>query len=220
MPDPPADIEALPFVAGTSPFHLKGVAYQGHTAYADHFIPGGARAVAAAFRDPALRTFFEQQFLAASWYDALPIVPVWHVCARLLEQNDSDFLRIRTRHQAERDIGSVYRFLLKLASAESVAVRVPLIVQRYFAFASTDASVVSPGLVRVLVKGVPSLLVPWLRIVSETYVRVALELAGAKFVQILRLPSGPSGEAHGVPLSTVGLEIQLDPRAPGDAPRA
>src|SRR5271165_5876625 len=118
MPHPPEDIEQLPFVAGTSPFRIKGVAYQGHVDYAARFIPGGERAVIEGFRDPGLRAFFEQQFLAASWYDVLPIVPVWHVCARLLDQNPTDFLKVRTRHQALRDINGIYRFILKLASAE------------------------------------------------------------------------------------------------------
>jgi hypothetical protein len=213
MPDAGSDPESLPFEAGTSPFHIKGVAYLGHTAYADGFIPGGAQAVADAFHDPALRAFFRQPFLAASWYDALPIVPVWHVCARLLGLNDHDFLRVRTQHQAERDIGGVYRFLLKLASAEAVALRVPWVVQRYFDFGTTEASVVAPGLVRAVVSGVPAILVPWLRVVSETYLRVALELAGAKTVQILRLPTVATGEAYGQRLTAVGVEIQLDPTA-------
>jgi hypothetical protein len=209
--DPSEDYETLPFAAGTSPFRIKGVTYQGHVDYASSFIPGGESAILDGFRDPALRTFFAQQFLAASWYDALPMVPAWHLCAKLLGQNPGDFLRERTRHQALRDIQGVYRFILKLASAQAIALRAPRVVQQYFDFGSTEASVIRPGLVRAVVRGVPELLAPWLRIVGETFLLVALELAGVKFAQMRRLPVEPDGEAHGVRLAIVGLEIQLDP---------
>jgi len=211
MPPARDDPEALPFPAGTSPFRLKGVVYQGHADYANEFIPGGERAVADSFRDEGLRAFFHQRFLASSWYDALPIVPVWLACARLLGQEANDFLRERTRHQAQRDIHGVYRFLLKLTSAESIAVRMPRVLQQYFDFGRTEASVVAPALVRARVTGVPMGLVPWFRIVSETFLQVALELSGARFVQIRRLAVDRDGTAHGVPLGALGFEIRTAP---------
>jgi hypothetical protein len=213
------DYEALPFPAGTSPFRIKGVAYRGHVDYAASFIPGGERAVVEGFRDPTLRAFFEQRFLAASWYDALPMVPVWHLCAKLLRQNPTDFLKVRTRHQALRDIQGVYRFILKLVSAESIAMRGPRIVQQYFDFGTTEATVLRRGLVRAVVTGVPDLLAPWLRVVAETFVLVALDLAGVKFAQVRRLGITPAGEAHGVRLTSIGFELQLDP-ASGSPPDA
>jgi hypothetical protein len=209
----PDDLEALPMPAGTSPFRMKGVVYLGHEEFASNAIPGGERAVSGAFRDPALRAFLEQRFLAASWYDVLPIVPVWYQCAKLLRQHPTDFLKERTRHQAQRDIHGVYRFLLKLVSAEAVAVRIPRIMQQYFDFGRTESHLVRRGLVRAATSGVPSYIVPWLRIVSETYLMVALELSGVKFAQFRRLGVTPAGEAHGVALSSMGFEVQLDPRA-------
>lgn len=96
--------EDLPFAAGSSPFRLKGIVYRAHCEYAAAFIPGGERAVNAMLTRSDLRAFFEQRFLASSWYDALPIVPIWHACAQVLQMNASEFLRIRTRHQARQDI--------------------------------------------------------------------------------------------------------------------
>ncbi|MGD0525363.1 MAG: hypothetical protein ABSE49_09480 [Polyangiaceae bacterium] len=215
MPSTREDYEALPFPAGTSPFRIKGVAYRGHVDYAASFIRGGERAVIDSFQDPALRAFFDQPFLAASWYDAFPMVPAWHACAKLLDQNPTDFLKVRTRHQALRDIHGVYRFILKLSSAEAIAVRAPRVLQQYFDFGTTEASVVSPGLVRVVASGIPTFLVPWLRIVAETYLLVALEVAGAPSAQVRRIGVTPSGEGHGAPLATMGFEIRLAPPAPG-----
>ncbi|HEY1690611.1 MAG TPA: hypothetical protein VGG39_00530 [Polyangiaceae bacterium] len=207
------DPEQLPMAAGSSPFRIKGVAYLGHAEYADAFVPGGSAAVTESFRDPCLRAFFGQRFLAASWYDALPMVPVWYASANLLRQNPTDFLKTRARHQALRDIRTVYRFILKFVSAEAVALRVPHVVQRYFDFGTVESSVVGRGLVRAALHGVPTFLVPWLRTVSETYLEVALELAGVTFAQLRRLPVVSSGEAHGLPVASVGLELQLDPSA-------
>ncbi len=211
MSSAPEDYEALPFPAGTSPFRIKGVAYRGHVEYATSFIPGGEQAVIDGFRDPALRAFFAQRFLAASWYDAFPMVSAWHLCAKLLRQNPTDFLKARTRHQALRDIQGVYRFILKLASAEAIALRAPRVVQQYFDFGTTEASVVSRGQVRALASGIPVFLAPWLRVVAETFLIVALELAGVKSAQIRRMPVVPSGEACGVRLATVGFDIRVDP---------
>jgi hypothetical protein len=202
--------ENLPFAPGASPFHVKGIVYRGHVDYANRFITGGATAVAAAFRNPALTTFYGQQFLAASWYDALPLLPAWFQCAKLLNQPPIEFLRARTRHQAEQDIRGVYRWLVKIASAEAVAQRVPRVVGQYFDFGTTDASVVRPGVVRLQQTGLPVLMAPWFATVSETFVSVALEIAGAKQVTIRRKPLEPDGKAHGLPLGRMVADVEFD----------
>jgi hypothetical protein len=211
---PVDDPEALPFAAGTSPFHVKGVAYLGHVDYAEKHIPGGAQAVAEAMHDPALRGFFQQKFLAASWYDVFPMVPVWHTCAKLLHQNPTDFMRERMRYQAASDIHGVYRFLLKLASAKAIALRLPRVMQQYFDFGISESRVAGPGLVRATVSGVPEAIAAWFRLAGETYTVIALGLAGVTFVQVRRLPVFPAGEAHGVRLVSLGFDIQLDPKKP------
>ncbi len=205
-----AEHERLPFAAGTSPFHLKGIAYRGHVEYANQFIPGGARAVNAAFKDRALSTFFEQPFLAASWYDALPIVPVWYVCARLAGQLPNDFLKARTRHQANQDIHGAYRLILNLASAEEVALRVPRVVGKYLDFGATDARVVRRNAVRLEQTGIPQYMATWFTIVGDTFLHVALEIAGAKQVRVRRWPVEPCGEAHGVALVKIAADVEFD----------
>jgi hypothetical protein len=203
------DFEALPFVPGASPFRIKGVVYRAHVEYAREFIPGGERGVIDAFRTAGLRAFYEQQFLASTWYDILPIIPVWTVCARLTGQTMTEFLKARTRHQALQDINGVYRLLLKIASAEMVALRMPRVTGQYFDFGTTTANVLRPGVVRIERQGIPALIVPWFTIVGETYLAVALELAGGKS-QIRRHPTVQTGEAHGVPLCTMGCDVFLD----------
>jgi hypothetical protein len=180
--------EELPFAPGLSPFHIKGIAYRGHLEYVAKHVPGGAEAVNAVFRNKALRFFYEQPFLAATWYDALPMVPLWYACAAVLKRPRVEFLRARTRHQAEQDIHGVYRIILKIASAEQVALRIPRVVGKYFDFGTTSAHVVAPGTVRLEQKSVPAFLAPWLGIVGDTYVQVALEIAGAQRIHTRRDP--------------------------------
>ena len=212
--------EDLPFAPGTSPFRIKGIAYRGHVDYATRFIPGGPAAVNAAFRNPALTTFFEQQFLAATWYDALPLVPVWYACARVLKQPPMEFLRIRTRHQASQDINGVYRLLLKVASAEAVALRMPRVVAQYFDFGTASAQVLRPGVVRVEHTGFPAYMASWFSIVAETYLHVALELAGASKVHVRRQPFELTGEAHGLPVGRMIGDVQFETGRPSsDRPR-
>jgi hypothetical protein len=202
--------ENLPFAPGTSPFRLKGIVYRAHVDYSNELIPGGASAVNATFKNRALAAFFDQQFLAASWYDALPILPVWYACARLLNQPPIEFLRARTRHQARQDIHGVYKLILKLASAETVALRIPRAVGKYFDFGTSEAHVARPGLVRFEQTGMPLLLAPWFGIVGETFVHAALEIAGATGVHVRRKQFEQTGEANGVPVGKMAGEVEFD----------
>jgi hypothetical protein len=215
----PHEYEKLPFPPGASPFHLKGIVYRAHIEYANEFVPGGTKAVNAAFRNRQLAAFFEQPFLAASWYDALPIVPVWHVCARLSGLLPNDFLKARTKHQAKQDISGVYKLILNLTSVEQVALRMPRVVGKYFDFGTTDAKVVRPGVVHYEQAGMPALMAQWLSIVGDTYLHVALETAGAKKVRVRRIPIEECGEMHGVPLVKLSTDVEFDVAAPPSEPR-
>jgi hypothetical protein len=214
------EYENLPFAPGTSPFHIKGIAYRGHVDYANKYIPGGSAAVNATFRDPALVAFFEQPFLAASWYDALPILPVWYACAQVLKESPIEFLKKRTRHQAKDDINGVYRLILKLASPETVALRMPRAVGKYFDFGTTDARLVRPGVVRMEQTGLPLLMAPWFGIVGEAFLSVALEIAGAKRILVRRLPTEPVGKAHGLPLGRMVADVEFEGASLTDAERS
>jgi hypothetical protein len=207
------DPEELPFAPGTSPFHLKGIAYRGHVEYAEEHIPGGAAAVNAAFRNRSLAEFYEQKFLAASWYDALPIIAVAHVCARLTNKTAPEFLRERTQHQARQDIHGVYRMIMKLASAETVALRMPRAFGQYLDFGTVEARLTRPGVLTVEQTGAPLIMAPWLSIVGDEYMRVALELAGAKTVNIRRRPTETHGSAHGLSLARIVAEVEFDAEA-------
>src|SRR4051812_12259661 len=123
--------ERLPAPAGKSPFRMKGQAFVGHMKYVAAHLPGGTKTFLGGIADPEMRAFFEQPFLASSWYDVFPLVAAGSVCAKIAGVTLREFLRTRTRWQAERDINGVYRFMLNLVSPEAVAMRMPRLIAQY-----------------------------------------------------------------------------------------
>jgi hypothetical protein len=192
------DAEGHPFAPGESPFRIKGTAYRGHMAYAERHVPGGTAAMIAGLHDPRLRAFFEQPFLAASWYDMLPLLPAGRVCAALIGKDYEAYLRARTTAQVTADLGGVYRILLRVVSTETVALRLPKLLGQYLEFGSTSAKAVRPELVEVESLGMPRVLVPWFQPVSETYAVAALRAAGAESPRVIRHPLEPAGVRSGV----------------------
>ncbi len=199
----PVDYEDLPFPAGTSPFRIKGTAYIGHLDYAETQIPGGQAAIVAELRDPKLRDFFRQQFLASSWYDILPMLPLGAATARLVGMPLDDFLRYRTRLQAERDVRGVYKMLLQFVSVEALALRIPRIASTYYDFGTADSSVVAPGHVESRRTGVPEFILPWHNPVTETFMERVISLGGGKSPSVKVTGVERDGTAHGVRLAAV-----------------
>jgi hypothetical protein len=191
------DWEQLPFAPGTSPFRLKGTGYRGHMAYAAANVPGGTDAMIRAMRDPRLRAFFEQPFLASSWYDILPLLPAGHACAALMGKPYDDYLRQRTRMQAKTDLSGVYSVLLKFVSTENVALRLPRLLSKYFDFGRIETTTDARGAVTCVSSGIPRILFHWYHTVLTTYVTVALEVAGAPPVTIDHTPPEPDGAVVG-----------------------
>jgi hypothetical protein len=103
----------------------------------------------------------------------------------------------------------VYRFLLKLASAEAVAMRVPRALQHYLDFGETRVRVVRPEVVHIEHGGIPAILAPWLAVVGDTYLTIALEISGIEGPRIRRQPARAGGTSHGLPLVSLSLEVAL-----------
>jgi hypothetical protein len=210
MIDPFPAYERLPFRPGEAPFRIKGQAYRGHIAYTELHVPGGMKAAVAALRDPALRAFFDQQFLAASFYDVYPLIAMGWVCARLAGTTFPEFLRIRTRAQVDFDMGGVYKLLLKLASLEMIAAKIPVVSARYFDFGTVDIATPSPKVVEATRREIPATIAPWLGPIGETYVIRALERSGAKNPRARLYPFRADGERFGVEVGSMKCEWSWD----------
>ena len=73
----------------------------------------------------------------------------------------SELIREAARWQAKRDIGGVFKLILKLASPELVARALPRASMQYFEFGAARGELLGRGRLRAVQTGVPLPLVPW-----------------------------------------------------------
>jgi hypothetical protein len=189
------------------PYRVKGNIYMGTQAFFEHKVPGGLELLHGAIRDPELLAFIKQKFLAVSWYDVLPSVPLIRAESRALGLTVRRYLTLRSAYQAERDLTGVYRFLLKVAGTENVAVRLPRLFVQIFDFGSSDAKVIARGHVRGFVRDFPTSLSEWFSISIETYAMTALRLTGANEGSVTSKRIDPTTEGS-VPLSSLQLDLR------------
>jgi hypothetical protein len=197
QPEPLDESRPLPFRPGESPFRVKGVAYRGHLDYVAEFLPGGVEEMLKGFRDPALAEFFQQKFLPSTFYDLIPLVVAGYVCARQSRKSFSEFVRIRSRYQAEKDVGGIYKVLIKLVSPMHVVERLSALQSQYLSFPAGGVEVLGDKHVLFVRPQLPLMLAGWTGTVLETYAQVLLTRAGAKNVLSRPLPLEPDGKVHG-----------------------
>lgn len=176
--------ELFPFPIGRSPFRIKGTGYLLHLKYVEEHLPGGRAAMAAAIRDPELRAFFDQTFFAGHWVDLYPLVAVGHTCARLSGMSFERFIRVRSRHQSEGDLTLFRKLILRLASPELLASRIPVLTASYFDFATAEVLDKKPAAITAMMHGVPRDLAPWMSYVADETVRFMLEQKGAQTLRV------------------------------------
>ena len=201
------------FSPGKSPFHAKGLVYSGAREYWQQRVPGGIDAVRAALvatGDAELAGFLDTRFVASSWYDALPIVPLSAVAARLGGVPHAQLVRDNAAWLAERDLHGVYRVILMVASIEMVAMRLGKLSMQYFDFGRTETIRVRERVVESRRHGIPAALAPWFIFAADGFVPVALKLAGAKSVTLRHGSPQPEGLALGAPAVQIRFEIQWD----------
>ncbi len=200
----------MPLPVGTGPFHVKGVLYLGTQKYFNTQVEGGLARLAATLDDPQVRDFIQQKFLPSSWYDVLPVAPLIRAEAEVSKQAVATYLRQRARFQAQDDISGVYRWLLKLASPETIALKLPRLLTQIFDFGESRAEKVGENRVRIALEGFPALLGEWYTHAFEVYAKTALELAGAKNVSLLMKTQAEDAGGGRVPLVTLGGDIRWD----------
>ena len=211
-PSPTSSLSAS-FLPGESPFRAKGLVYGGAREYWEKRVPGGVAALrdtVAATGDLALARFIETPFVASGWYDALPIVPLSAVAARLAGVPQAQLVRENAAWLAERDLHGVYRVILMVASVEMVAMRLGKLSMQYFDFGQAESVRVRDKVVESRRSGIPAALAPWFIFAADGFVPVALKLAGARSVRLRHGSPQPQSAAHGAPMVQIRFEIQWE----------
>lgn len=203
---PPIVPTGAEFTFARSPFHAKGVLYLGTQSFFAENVRGGVDALAQEIEDEALRAFITQKFLPSSLYDVMPVPALIAYEARTLRMNVDDYLLHRTRHQAKKDLGGVYSWLLRLATPHIVAAQLPRIMLQMFDFAQAEVINDSKDETVARIMGIPAPLAPWLSVGLAVYAETALKLAGA--TPTIDEPTVRShGARAGLPL--VDLEVPI-----------
>jgi hypothetical protein len=193
----------LPFEPGHSPFHMRGSVYAGTRKYFDAHVPGGIDAAYREIRDPQLLAFFQQEFAPDGWYDVLPVAPLIRAEAKAAGVPIAEYMRARARFQAQLDIQGLHRLLLKIASPEMVAMRMPALISRVFDFGQASAERRGRGHVTSIMRGWPLILGEWYLNAFNVYTDTALRLAGAIQCTVRLAPPEPEGAQQGVETVTI-----------------
>jgi hypothetical protein len=197
-----------PFEPGAGPFGIKGTIYKRHLEYVAEVVPGGVAASLRGLPDARYVRFFEQQFLAASFYDIFPLLVAAGPCAALMNTTAHDFVAARARNQAPKDLNGVYRFLLAMVPTSSVARRLPQLIQQILNFGTVEVLRDEPGSISAALVGLPEAVVPWFSVVINAYGEEALRTSGAKTASMVMKPGDVVGSKHGVPVCRSPVEIR------------
>ena len=199
--------DELPCPVGQSPFRIKGMAYRlTWESCAD--VPGGAEAVIERLPSGEARAFLTQKFLAAGWYDVLPMIWLDVARADVLGLPPERSLALGTTKHARASLGGIYRSLLRLLSTSTAAAVLPRIVHTYYDFGTVTTSQDGPDGVYGVVRGVPALIAGWYMICSGAFAAEALSLGGAREVSVEWAPPKPAGRRDGFPLTDLSWRLR------------
>jgi hypothetical protein len=208
MADEPSSLvtlPSLPFRVGESPFLVKGTVFRGVLEHFDEAVAGGSKAAIERL-PPHLVKFFDQPFLAASQFCYLPLFPLCAAVGQILVVPPARVLRGAADYVAMRDINSVYRVFLKLASPDMLVSRLPDVWNRYFNFGRMEYRLLGPRRFEVRAYGFPTVYAQLFGSVIIGWLDAGFRLTGAKSSRIFSLPLEADGELHGVPTSCVRIE--------------
>ena len=195
-----------PFRPGSSPYCIKGLAYRGFFEDCERTVPGGKAALLEAMRQPELREFFSQEFLAASWFDVFPLPLGRQIATRLAGKTYQEYLRAQMRVAAQRDVQGVYHSVLNIElPPEDMLDRVERVANGYFNFAPSAGKVIGPNLREGVRENFPELLTAWYRPVTESYVATVVELTGATEVKV-RSSTSPMPPQGGIAMVRLRFE--------------
>jgi hypothetical protein len=201
-----ARIEQTRHSPGKSPFHVKGHVYRSSIDYYSRVVSGGA-ALVFGHLDDAHRAFFDQPFLAGSWYDALPLLPLSHVGAGARGMRHYDAMRERATAQAKQDVEGIYRAILRITSPELVALRVGRVLLQYFDFGHAYAQIVRPGTCEIVQSGVPVSLVELGTPLADGFIVTLVTMAGGRDVHFSAASPMPDGRVEGMATMRVRYDV-------------
>jgi hypothetical protein len=185
---------------------VKGNVYKTSVEYYSLVVPGG---LAEVYRhlDGEHRAFFDRQFLAMVWYDALPLLQLSQAAALARGMSHYAAARERGAFQAEEDIAGIYSPVLKVASPELAALRIGRVLAHYFDFGRGYSQIARPRSCDVVQCRVPLPLIDFCAPIAEGFIGTVLSAAGAKDVRFTVHPPTQDGLVERTPTLRVHYEV-------------
>jgi hypothetical protein len=174
--------------------------------YAEH-VPGGVEAVAKHVKDATIASFLSRTFTPDAWYDLIPKLYLSQAAARARGVAFEKHCGEVSRYHAQDKFSGIYRPLLKVVSAENMALWTPRLASSFYDFGSTESHVAGERTVKVLRRGMPRVAVQWWSAATSAYFEYCLQAAGARLPHVRWLPVEPDGERLGMELVKMPLEI-------------
>jgi hypothetical protein len=199
--------ESMQYVMPDTPFRVKGVVFTATRPYFDKHVDGGYDALLDSL-PPSLRDFMSQPFVSGAQYEVMHIPDLVNYEARAARSDPDVYLRARSRWQAERDLGGVYKLIARAAPAGIVVRRSMVLLPQIFNFGKAQMRSESANHAHVEISGIPLPLVPWLERVIVVYVSTVIEYARIVDPQINILPRSPGPDAHGYPTLCLNFEAR------------
>lgn len=209
MPLPAPYDGPLPILAGMSPFQIKGLSFLTIIEEANQHVPGGFAALRESLSDRSLVRFFEQTFLAMSYYDALPVIPLSIAYSRLRGIRYGDSVRERAELRAQHDL-KIYRSLLRGLSPDQMFGGLSRVFPRYFSFGRAAPRCLQPGHWELVVTEIPALLAPWFAHMAMGYIGEILRAAGVAKPVIDVVSMTPLSTPPGLEPVELSFEIHWD----------
>ncbi len=201
----PLGPEAFPI--GHSPFRARGLAYTNVLDYVQKKTPGGRATCFARLENGPFRSYYDQLFLAAGDYDAMPLLALFVAAATLEREPVGRFIEARSRASARIDAETTSRHMLRTVSPEVMAVRLPVAFNRYFEPCRAQVSAVTSSGFSGELGNIPEAASGLYVHSTNGFVSRALELAGAKDVRLDWREPERDGASHGVPVQRIQFSV-------------
>jgi serine/threonine-protein kinase len=203
-------VEPLPCAPGASGFHIKGIAYRGIIQFVERALPGGMDSLCDALDDDRVKDFVRQPFLATSWCDILPLVPICVALARIVQQPLDAFVRAGTMAQARFDVKTVFKWMAETThSVADLGDKLPRFGARYYDFGKADGWVEAPGHFVNRQTMVPAYVLPWFLPMHAAYTEETARLRGATHAEASERRVVPEGTNRGLPTVTVETDLRF-----------
>ncbi|MCA9599243.1 MAG: hypothetical protein KC776_38310 [Myxococcales bacterium] len=198
------------FPVGESPFRARGLSYTNALDYVQRKTPGGRAACFARLGNGPFRSYFDQLFLAAGDYDAAPLLALFVVAADLEHVPVGRFIEARSRASARIDAETTSRHMLRTASPELMAARLPVAFNRYFEPCQASVSRIGPSGFDGELSNIPVAMSGLYVHSTNGFVSRALELAGAKGVRLEWQQPESDGDSWDVRVERVRFRASWD----------